>query len=169
MEMTYLQAPLHRYTFSVKPIREWVESHCKGRVLNLFAGTTHLNVDEFRVDLDPSTRPNYGGDAYEYVEHHIKTLGKINFLSWDTIILDPPYSYRKSMEMYGGRKMSRFNALKDLLPSILKEKGIIITFGYHSISMGKSRGFEQTELLVISHGGAIHDTLCVVERKVKNV
>jgi len=40
-------------------------------------------------------------------------------------------------------------------------------FGCHSISMGKKRGFKQEHLLVMSHGGAIHDTIVIVERKIK--
>jgi 23S rRNA G2069 N7-methylase RlmK/C1962 C5-methylase RlmI len=28
---------------------------------------------------------------------------------FDVILLDPPYSYRKSMELYSGHKNSRFN------------------------------------------------------------
>lgn len=43
----HIRCPLNRYTFSVKPIRHWVESVCKGKVLNLFAGPTKLNIDEY--------------------------------------------------------------------------------------------------------------------------
>ena len=52
MEFTYIKTPLNRYTFSIKPIREWVEKECGGKTLNLFAGKTKLNVDEVRNDLD---------------------------------------------------------------------------------------------------------------------
>ena len=31
----YIKCPLHRYTFSVKPIREWTERNCEGKTLNL--------------------------------------------------------------------------------------------------------------------------------------
>ena len=48
----YIKCPLHRYTFSVKPIREWTERNCEGKTLNLFAGRTKLNIDEVRNDLD---------------------------------------------------------------------------------------------------------------------
>ena len=154
-----MKTPLHKYTFSRKPIREWVEQNSKGKVLNLFAGKTKLKLDEYRVDADKTMNANWYGDAYEFIENALKSKAK-----FDTIILDPPYAYRKSMEMYNGHKASKFNMIKDLIHKILNKEGIVITFGYHSVSMGKSRGFEQDKILLMSHGGAIHDTIAVVER-----
>lgn len=46
---------------------------------------------------------------------------------------------------------------------IMNVGGRVITFGYHSVSMGKRRGFTQERILLMSHGGAIHDTIAVVE------
>lgn len=156
MKIEYLKTPLNKYTFSIKPIRKWIEKNSKGRVLNLFAGKTELDLDEIRVDSDKTMNADYYIDAYYFVK---KRKNK-----FDTIILDPPYAYRKSMEMYNGHKASKFNQLKDLLHKILNKEGIIITFGYHSVSMGKGRGFKQVKLLLMSHGGAIHDTIAVIEK-----
>jgi len=155
VKITYLKCPLNKYTFSVKPIREWVESRSLGKTLNLFAGKTKLSIDEVRVDSDKTMLADVYMDAYDYV---LKCDKKFN-----TIILDPPYAYRKSMEMYNGNKNSRFNAVKDMLKKLINKDGRVITFGYHSVSMGKIRGFKQEEILLISHGGAIHDTIAVVE------
>lgn len=161
MKLTYLKTPLNKYTFSVKPIREWVESKARGKVLNLFAGKTLLSLDEVRVDADESMRADFNLDALDFVKSC-----KDKF---DTIILDPPYSYRKSMEMYNGNKASKFNQVKDIIPKLLEKDGRVITFGYQSVSMGKSRGFVQEEVLLMSHGGAIHDTIAVVEKKLFTV
>ena len=155
MEIEYMKTPLHKYTFSRKPIREWVESNSKGRVLNLFAGKTKLNLDEFRVDADNTMIADWYGDAYKFIKNCKE--------KFDTIVLDPPYAYRKSMEMYNGKKASKFNEIKDMIHKILNKEGIVITFGYHSVSMGNSRGFEQKKILLMSHGGAIHDTIAVIE------
>ena len=157
MKIEYIKTPLHKYTFSRKPIRKWVENNSNGRVLNLFAGKTKLNLDKFRVDADKTMVANWYGDAYDFVK---KCKEK-----FDKIILDPPYAYRKSMEMYNGHKASRFKMIKDILENLLNEDGVIITFGYHSISMGKNRGFVQKKILLMSHGGAIHDTIAVIENK----
>lgn len=153
----HIRCPLHRYTFSVGPIREWAERSCEGLVLNLFAGQTLLALDEVRNDLDPAMPAQFHRDALEMAEQ------------WDgaefrTILLDPPYAYRKSMELYKGMVCSPFRKLKDALPRILTPGGLVITFGYHSVVMGVSRSFRLERLAVFSHGGAIHDTLASVER-----
>jgi len=154
----YIKCPLHRYTFKVRNIREWVEKNCKGKTLNLFAGITKLNIDEIRNDLDKEALADYNMDALEFVN------------SWkgekfDSILLDPPYAYRKSMELYKGIICSSFKKLKDAIPSILNEDGRVITFGYHSVSMGTTRGFMVDRICLFSHGGAIHDTIATVEIK----
>ena len=41
----------------------------------------------------------------------------------------------------------------------------ISTGGWNSIGMGKSRGYEIVEILMVCHGRAHNDTLCVVDRK----
>ena len=153
----HLRCPLHRYTFSVKPVRQWVERHCERRVLNLFAGPTLLNVNETRNDLDPAMPADYHLDALELLR------------SWsgdrfDTILLDPPYALRKSMELYKGNICSPFRQLKDEIPRCLSPEGIVITFGYHSIVMGSGRKFSLERIALFSHGGAIHDTIASVER-----
>ena len=157
MKFTYMKTPLYRYTFRNKRIKKWVERHVEGKVLNLFAGKIELNCPEVRNDIRESMNAKYHLDALQFVERC-----KAN--RFNTVLLDPPYSYRKSMEMYEGKVTSPFNALKDLLPKVLREKGLVITFGYHSVSMGQGRGFSQEHLLILSHGGAIHDTLAIKER-----
>lgn len=154
----YLKCPLHKYTFKVRKIREWVEVNCMGYTLNLFCGPTKLNINEYRVDLNPDVISDITMDAFEFVSQYKGD-------KFNTILLDPPYAYRKSMEMYEGRMCSDFNKLKDLLPGILNENGRIITFGYHSVSMGIKRGFKVDRIALFSHGGAIHDTIATIEIK----
>lgn len=157
IEFNYIKCPLHRYTFSVRPIREWVEENCEKRTLNLFAGKTKLNINEVRNDLDKESLAEYRLDALEFLR---KYQGK----KFNTILLDPPYAYRKSMELYKGIKCSPFKQLKDEIPRILNKNGIVITFGYHSCVMGKNRGFVLEKVCLFSHGGAIHDTIASIER-----
>jgi hypothetical protein len=163
IKFSYIKCPLHRYTFQVEKIKKWVESNCTGKVLNLFAGMTFLAVDETRNDVDASMRSEYHMDAVDFLR-----MAKTQGSKYHTIILDPPYAYRKSMELYNGHKNSRFKVVKDLIPDILHKNGKVITFGYHSVSMGKKRGFEVEVIALFSHGGAIHDTIGTVERKVND-
>lgn len=158
VQFEHIRCPLHRYTFSVAPIRHWVERSCEGRVLNLFAGQTLLKIDEVRNDLDPDMPANYHLDALVF----LRTWPGEKF---NTVLLDPPYAYRKSMELYKGNLCSPFRQLKDEISRVLMPGGLVITFGYHSIVMGSLRGFSLERIALFSHGGAIHDTITSVERQ----
>lgn len=158
MKFTYMKTPLYRYTFKNKKIRKWVEEHVEGRVLNLFAGKYRLQCDEVRNDVRVDMPADYHMDALDFVK-------RFDGPKFNTILLDPPYAYRKSMEMYDGAVSSPFQAIKNNLERIIKPHGLVITFGYHSNVMGKNRGYVQEHILLMSHGGAIHDTIAVIERK----
>lgn len=157
MEFTYLSQPPKRYTFQQPKLKKWVESYCKGKVLNLFAGKTKLNVDEYRVDAYLFMIADYYGDAYEFVTN--------TDMKFDTIILDPPYNLRKAREKYNGVYIGSFTKIKNKLNHILNSNGIVITLGYDTVGMSKSRGFEKIAICVICHNGDHNDTLCLVERK----
>ena len=154
----YIKCPLNRYTFKVRDIKEWVERNCDGLTLNLFAGLTKLKINEIRNDLDPDAIADYRLDAVEFLRNW-------NGEKFDTILLDPPYAYRKSMELYKGIKCSPFKQMKDEISRVLNIDGKVITFGYHSNTMGAHRGFKVEKIALFSHGGAIHDTIASVERK----
>lgn len=158
MKMFYLLQPPKKWTFEQPKLKRFVEKNCKGKVLNLFAGKTKLNVDEFRVDVSNEFNPDYIGDAYEFV-----TTTKMKF---DTIIIDPPYNLRKSREKYNGKYIGSFTKIKNELEKILNENGIIIILGYDSVGMSKSRGFKKIAICLICHSGDHNDTICVVEKKV---
>jgi hypothetical protein len=176
MIFTYLKQPLNRYTFNAPKIRQWVEYQCKGKtVLNLFAGPTLLNgCTEIRNDLDPAMPALYHMDALELVKQLAQEGEK-----FDVVLLDPPYAYRKVMEMYKAAKdnvavnetkqNSRFKRILDVVPEILADDGKVITFGYHSRSMSGKRGFKIKEICLISHGGAQHDTIATVEERINKV
>jgi hypothetical protein len=159
IEFTYISQPPKCYTFEQPQVKKWVENHCQGKVLNLFAGKVKLDVNEIRNDIDTSMDCDYHKDAYDLI-CQIKD-------KFDTIILDPPYSLRKSREKYGDRYIGSFTKIKNKLYSILNENGIIITFGYDSVGMSKSRGFEKKAILLICHNGDHDDTIGLVENKDK--
>ncbi len=159
MEFTYLTQPPKRYTFQQPKLREWTEKQCKGKVLNLFAGTTKLNVDEVRVDIDKNVPADYYMDAFEFVN-----LAKEQGMKFDTIILDPPYNLRKSREKYGGKYIGSLTKIKNALLPLMNENCIVISYGYDTVGMSKSRGFKKIGVCVICHNGDHNDTLCLVEQ-----
>jgi len=147
--------PPRKYTFEQPKLKEWCEKWCKGEVLNLFAGKTKLNVDEFRVDSDKEMNPGFCGDAYEFIT--------TTMMKFDTVVYDPPYNIRKAREKYGGRYIGIGTKIKNGLPKILNENARIISFGYDSVGMAKIRGFEKIALCVVCHSGDHNDTICLVE------
>ena len=48
---------------------------------------------------------------------------------------------------------------------ILRPNGIVISFGWNSAGIGKERGCEIVEILLVAHGGSHNDTIVTVERK----
>ena len=155
LDITYMVQPPKRYTFEQPKLKEWVEYYCKGKVLNLFAGKVLLDVDEFRVDLDQNAIAHYYGDAYEFLNN--------TDMRFDTVILDPPYSLRKAREKYDGKYIGKFTNIKNNIKRVLNKNGRVITLGYSSVGMSKSRGFKKIALCVVCHNGDHDDTIGVVE------
>jgi hypothetical protein len=141
----------------------------------LFGGPTRLSgCIETSNDLDYETKPRREDEPVEKIEttYHLDALECVKMLigihkKYQRIILDPPYSYRKSMEMYNGNRNSRFKQICDLIPQLLEPDGKVITFGYHSIVMGEERGFRVVEICLIAHGGALRSTFATVEEKLE--
>jgi hypothetical protein len=163
-KFSYFKASINCYTFKVPKIKEWLKEHTEGKtVLNLFGGPTRLlGCIETSNDLDRNFDTTFHMDALECIQMFASENAK-----FDVIVLDPPYSYRKSMEYYNGNLNSRFKLILDLVPKVLKPNGECIVFGYHASQMGKSRGFYVDEILVVDHSGAMHSTLACVEKRIQ--
>jgi hypothetical protein len=157
MNLYYMEQPPKKWTFEQPELKTWTEAQCQGKVLNLFAGKTRLSVDEYRVDISPEHGPDLVSDAFDFVT----STG----MKFDTIILDPPYNLRKSREKYQGRYVGSFTKIKNAIPAILNDNGIVITYGYDTVGMGRNRGFRKEAVLVVCHNGDHNDTLVVLDRK----
>lgn len=161
MNFCYLTQPPKKWTFEQPKLKTWVESWCKkGQTLNLFAGKTKLDINETRVDSNPEMIADYYMDALEYVEKCIE-----EGVLFDNVILDPPYNLRKSREKYEGKYIGSFTKIKNKLVQIVKKGGNVVTLGYDTVGMSKSRGFEKIAVCVVCHNGDHNDTLILVERK----
>ena len=94
--------------------------------------------------------------------------------SFDVVLYDPPYSPRQVKECYEGMGLTitaeqtkaSFRARHlDEIARILKPGGVCLSFGWNTNGVGKKRGFEIIEILIVPHGGSKNDTLCTVEVK----
>lgn len=156
IEFTYLAQPPKKWTFEQPKLRKWIEKWCKGKVLNLFAGKTRLNVDEFRIDSSDEFKPDLQTDALKF----LKTTAR----KFDTIILDPPYSLRKSYEKYKGHYIgSKWTQVRRAVANVCNIGARVISFGYNSQGMSRKLGFMKLALCLVCHGGDHNDTICTVE------
>jgi len=156
IKFSYLRQPPKKWTFEQPRLRKWIEERCKGKVLNLFAGKTRLNIDEFRVDSSDEFKPDHLGDALDF----LKTTDK----KFDTIILDPPYSLRKSYEKYNGHYIgSKWTQIRRTIPRVCKKGTIVFSLGYNSMGMSRSLGFIKKEILLVCHNGDHNDTIVTME------
>lgn len=153
----------NKWTFEIKPIRELLEDEVVGGDwIDPYAGKNGAKYASVTNDLDAG-----GIDALEFLK-----LQKDN--SFDGILLDPPYSLRQVSEHYkkagleitGWHTSAGYNStLKNEANRILRAGGKAICFGWNSMGLGKTRGFEMTRILLVPHGGSKNDTICTVERK----
>ena len=87
----YYAVQPNKWTFQSDKIREWVESHLQGSVLNACAGKTYLqhSGEIVRNDLNEDRDADYHYDVIEIADHFPSN-------SFDTVVFDPPFSSEQS-------------------------------------------------------------------------
>ena len=63
-------------------------------------------------------------------------------------------------------RMDFWSKCKDEIARITKPGGKVICFGWNSMGLGKNRGFEMTNILLVPHGASKNDTITTVEIKI---
>ena len=154
-------------TFAIKPIKEFVERGIDGckTIVDPFANNCKYGT--ITNDLNPEFDTDYHMDALDF----LKTIPSD---SVDCVLYDPPYSLRQVSECYKGfgievtqkTTQSSWRARHlDEIKRILRVGGKCLCFGWNSSGVGKTRGFEMQEILLVSHGGSKNDTICTMEIK----
>ena len=97
----------------------------------------------------------------------------------DLALLDPPYSPRQISECYQeagikcGMKETQNSALysrvKNAMAEVLTDDAIVLSFGWNSAGMGQKHGCDILEVMLVCHGAAHNDTICLAERKRPNL
>lgn len=161
-------------TFSVQPIKEFVRSY-----------TRHLASEKAPVVIDPfarNHRATYTNDLNHKTaaQYHMDAEAFLKMLSeqqvkGDIVIFDPPYSPRqisecyKSVGMEVGMKETQsallYQRVRNAIVPVIADYGIVLSFGWNSVGMGKERGFEQIEIMLCCHGSTHNDTICLAERR----
>ena len=162
IKLGYYWSMPNRWTFSIPEIKTYLETICKDKkVLFPFAGMTRIDSckEALYIDINPDVKPNLVIDCVDWLqEQPAKPV-------WDGIALDPPFSIFASKRFYKGKHLSPMRIIKDLCVPLVKQSGFVITLGYTSTGMGKSRGFQKIDLQIYNHGGNRNDHLMLTEVK----
>lgn len=122
-------------------------------------------------DLNPETKAEYHMDAADFCEMLVA-----KGIRADLIIFDPPYSPTQMKECYdgigikhsdGGSNVKLYARVRRAFEPLVKVGGVVLTFGWNTHGMMTCRDYTREELLVVCHGQAHNDTLCLAERRVQ--
>lgn len=166
-----------RNTLSIGPITDFVKSYLVGSHHSIDPFARNCRLADITNDLDPNTSAMYHMDAEEFllkmaVDEERQVNGK-----FDLVIFDPPYSPRQISECYKGigievgmketQSAVLYQRVRDAIVPCLTDDGIVLSFGWNTVGMGKNRGFELIEILLVCHGGAHNDTICIAEQRLE--
>lgn len=154
-----------KWTFQIRPIAELLTRYNVGSGwADPFAGQSRLC--EYRNDLNPANQQPSQVEALDFIQTLSGPLRGVVF--------DPPYSLTQVARSYSnfGLKFKGkenptggFPRVKNAIIALVEPNGVVISFGWNSCGMGKTRGFELEEILLVCHGGNRNDTIVTVERK----
>ena len=157
-------------TFNIKCIERLIYKYIKDDMLSIDPFANLSKLAKITNDLNPDYNTDFCLDALDFM----KTFDDN---SVDFVFYDPPYSLRQVSECYKnvGVKVTQETTQSSWrskhineIKRILKPNGIVMCFGWNSNGVGKVRGFEIIEILLIAHGGGHNDTIVTVERKFIN-
>jgi hypothetical protein len=155
-----------RWTFEIPPVAEFIERHMppltpNGVVVDPFAGRSKWGTH--RNDIATG-----GTDAEEFCNRLVA-----EGLQADVVLFDPPYSPRQISECYKAASIpvtakdtqnsALYARVRKPLAKLLRPGGVALSFGWQSTGFGKA--WPTSEILLVQHGGAHNDTICVAQRK----
>lgn len=155
------------YTFLIPPIASFLHrwGAMNGYWCDPFAG--FHSPASVRNDLRPNANAEYHMDAMAFSK---EVSGP-----FDGMLFDPPYSPRQITECYeaAGLKCGMeetqngklYRIVRENLGHKIKPNGIVLSFGWSSGGMGD--GWKIEEIMLVCHGGAHNDTICIAERKLQ--
>ena len=157
----------NKETFKIKPIKDLINKQIDSNQMIIDPFANNSKIATVTNDLNPDFNTDFHLDAFDF-------LKMFDNNSIDVVLYDPPYSTKQVSESYKniGKEVTALDTSAnwrkkhlDEIQRILKPNGIAICFGWNTNGVGKTRGFEMVEVLIVAHGGSHNDTLCTVEIK----
>ena len=156
-------------TFEIPSIKPFVKYYLERSKISVDPFARNKNWATYTNDLNPETSAEFHLNAIEFL-----TMIKDKGIQPDLVIFDPPYSLRQLKECYENvgikfdQKMSQsfhWGEEKRLIDDIADSGTIVLSFGWNSTGMTRKKGYVIEEILLVCHGGAHNDTICLAERK----
>lgn len=155
-------------TFDVPAIGELVKRYLRNSQVSIDPFSRNKRWATYTNDLNPETSAEYHMDALDFLNMLCEKGVKA-----DLVIFDPPYSFEQMMRCYEGvgrkitgRESQRFYGdIRDAIDKLVLPDGFVISCGWNSIGMGKTRNYQIQEILMVCHGRAHNDTITTVDRK----
>lgn len=159
-------------TFDVGAIGLFVKKYMANSLVSIDPFARNKRWATYTNDLNPETEAEYHLEALEFLDMMLK-----KGIRCDLGFFDPPYSLEQCARSYKnvGRTVTerdtqifgRWTEHKNALSRILTDDATVLSFGWNSQGMGKGRGFRLEEILLVCHGAAHNDTICIAERRMQ--
>lgn len=154
------------WTFAMNPVQEVFKNYHVGRGwADPFAGKNSLA----QLTNDIEGRGNtYQMDALEF----LKSLPDNSISGF---LFDPPYSVEQCLRKYtpkhGGTagRAEYWAKCKDEIARSMMQGGFCISFCWDSTGVGKKRGFEIVEIVLLCHGACHNDTIITIDQKQREI
>jgi len=158
-------------TFDCEPIKGFVQKYLMKSKVSVDPFARNKRWATYTNDLNRNTAAEHHMEASEFLDW-VLTLNTNS----DLVIFDPPYNASQSKEMYESIGLKNtiensqsggcYSKEKDCVNKLLSPNGVFLWFGWNTCGMGKKRGFEIFEILLVSHGRGRNDTICTAERRI---
>ena len=146
----------------MKPVQELLKRYQAGEMW----------ADPFAGENSPAQLSNdIEGRGARFQLDGLEFLKSLESKSLKGVLFDPPYSVEQCLRKYtpkhGGTagRAEYWAKCKDEIARITYLGSTVISFGWDSTGMGKKRGFEIVEIVLLCHGACHNDTIITVERK----
>lgn len=154
-------------TFSVPVIGAFVREYLNDSKVSIDPFSRNKRWATHTNDINPNTKAEHHMEARAFLDKMIKEGVKA-----DLILFDPPYSPGQAKECYeeAGMKLPLENAQNAKLNADCRKRfrqlaapGCrVLTFGWNTVGMGE--GWEMERVILVCHGGAHNDTICMAEK-----
>lgn len=127
-------------------------------------------ADPFAGENSPAELTNdIEGRGNQYEMDALEFLQSFPANSVQGVLFDPPYSVEQCLRRYTPKqngtagRAEYWGRCKDEIARVIKPGGMAISFCWDSTGIGKKRGFEIVEIMLICHGACHNDTIVTVE------